>query len=66
MYANLTEFQDRELGNLMWSLAVLDHRPTWILELLLLAAADNFSGGQPDLRFLARCVGSAGQSTQRV
>lgn len=42
VYTNLTDFTDRELANLMWSLAVLEHRPTWVLGPLLSGAADSF------------------------
>lgn len=42
MYANLTDFTDRELANLLWSLAVLGQQPAWLLDNLLTCSSDNF------------------------
>jgi hypothetical protein len=42
VFQHVTEFTDREMGNLLWSLAVLEHRPTWVLEPLSAAAMDAF------------------------
>ncbi len=40
---NLTDFTGRELANLMWALAILDHRPALILDSVLGHAVDNFA-----------------------
>ena len=39
----MTDFTGRELANLTWALAILDHRPTWILDSVLGHAMDHFS-----------------------
>lgn len=42
MYTNLTDFSDRELGNLMWALAILDRRSSWVVDSVLAHAVDQF------------------------
>jgi hypothetical protein len=42
VYTHLTDFTDREMANLMWSLAALGQQPTWLLDNLLSCTADNF------------------------
>ena len=61
VYQHLTDFSDRELANLMWSLAVLDHRPAWVLEPLLAAALDTFHTYSPNaLHLLGWSCGKLG------
>ena len=58
VYKQLTDFTDRELANLMWALAILDHRPIMVLDTILSHAADNFSSfGANSLHLLVWSIG---------
>lgn len=48
VYNNITDFSDRDLANLMWSFAMLDHKPVWVLGPLLGSAADSFGSFSPN------------------
>lgn len=61
MYLNLTDFNDRELANLMWSLAVLGQQPHWLMDNLLSCSATHFDAySASSLHLVAWSLGRLG------
>lgn len=67
VYKNVTDFTARELANLMWALAILDHRPAWILDCVLGHALDNLSSYSPNsLHLLVWSLAKLGHQPSEV
>ena len=67
VYKNVTDFTARELANLMWALAILDHRPAWILDCVLGHAMDNLASYSPNsLHLLVWSLAKLGHQPSEV
>ena len=67
VYKNVTDFTARELANLLWALAILDHRPSWILDCVLAHALDNLSSYSPNsLHLLVWSLAKLGHQPSEV